>query len=296
MKKIINVFCFILISTFVFSQQPQADPLQLMQGLEQGQNQFFQIGDYEFGVVYINKKYNEKEINKVLKSMRIKVPHEKYSDQNIDSENTVVAGKLKSDKHSDEIVSYKYYFFPVGEKTMKFVSMETLIPDSLIENAFLDAYLRDSLDKYIAYTDIDARNPTVINFLGREIKLGGTCYWTSVNNLQCPNNGQMDWSVYPTMEEAEKNRQFRIKSNKQKVLKTEEVNIIFEGVPVTATRIVYKFNIPKFMMGGSNTLAVFYVAGKVRGQYVSCVLSNYVKNEDHYYLAALLSEVIEWAE
>jgi hypothetical protein len=118
-----------------------------------------------------------------------------------------------------------------------------------------------------------------------------------VNNLQCPGNGQMNWAVYPTLEEAQGGTQLQMKQNaKRKILKSEELNIVFEGEPATAIRIVYKMNVPRIIMGGSNNLAVFYVTTKVRGQYVSCVLSNFVENENDYTLGALLLEVMKMAE
>lgn len=293
MKKIIISFLLILTTSFLYSQE-QSDPLQFMQGLKQNDNQFFQLGNYIFNVVTVDKKYNEKEMNKVLKKYDIKNPQKKYSDQSIASENTVVESEVQSKTYPDAIEIQKVYFFPVGEKKMRHITMQTLVRDSLLEKAFMDAYFNNSLDKYIAG---DGQPTRTLNFLGREIKLGTTCNWMFVNNLQCSGNGQMNWSVYPTLEEAQKRTQLQMTQNaERKILKTEELKVIFEGEPVTATRIVYHMGIPRIIMGGSNNLAVFYVSAKVRGQYVSCVLSNYVNNEDDYTMGALLHEVMEYVE
>jgi len=293
MRKIISVF-FILIPGLLFSQH-QSDPLQFMQGLDQNGNLFFQIGDYTINIINLDKKYNEKEINKVLKKYSIKNPQTRYSDQSIASENTVVESEVQNKDFPDVTMLYKFYFFPVGEKKMKHISFQTIIQrDSLLEKSFMDAYFNNSLDKYIACNTYSTRT---LNFLGREIKLGATCNWMFVNNLQCSGNGQMSWSVHPTMEEAERRTLFQMRQNEErKILKKEEMNITFEGEPVTATRIVYKFGIPRIIMGGSNNLAVFYVTTKVRDQYVSCTLSNYVENENDYSLGALLQEVMELVE
>ncbi len=290
MKKTIISLCFILTTSLLFSQQ-QSDPLQFMQGLKQNDNQFFQLGYYTFNVVTIGKKYNEKEINKVLKKYGLKDTQKKSSDEIFGSENTVVLWEVQTAESSDSVALQKFYFFPAGEKKMKFIAMQALVRDSLLEKAFIDAYINNSLDKYIV---CDTYSTRTLNFLGREIALGASCNWKFVNNLQCPGNGQMNWSVYPTMEDAKKRNQLQmIQNSERKILKNEELNILFEGEPVVATRIVYKINVPRLIMGGSSNLAVFYVTAKVRGQYVSCVLSNFVENENDYTLGALLHEVME---
>lgn len=293
MKKAIISFLFILMPIILFSQQ-QSDPLQFMQGLKQNENQFFQLGNYIFNVVTVDKKYSEKEINKVLKKYNIKNPQKRYSDQSLASENTVVEHVAQNKDFPEVTEIQKAYFFPVGEKKMKHIIMQTIEQDTLLEKSFLDAYFNDSLDKYIV---CDTYSTRTLNFLGREIQLGASCNWMFVNNLQCPGNGQMNWSVYPTLEAAQKGIQHQMKQNaERKILKSEEIKVIFEGEPTVATRIVYKFGIPRLIMGGSNNLAVFYVTAKVRGQNVGCVLSNYVENENDYTLGALLQEVMEYVE
>lgn len=290
MKKTIISLFLILTSGLLFSQQ-QSDPLQFMQGLDQNENQFFQLGNYVFNVVTVNKKYNEKEINKVLKRYDVKIPQKRYSDKRIDTENTIVESEVQSKDFPDVTESQIFYFFPVGEKKMKFIAIQTTERDSLLEKSFMEAYFGNSLEKYIVS---NTNSTQTLNFLGREIQLGAPCNWMFVNNLQCSGNGQMNWSVYPTLEEAQKKNLLQMKQNEgRKILKNEELNIIFEGQPVTATRIVYKMNVPRLIMGGSNNLAVFYVTAKVRDQYVSCVLSNFVDNEEDYTLGALLQEVMK---
>jgi hypothetical protein len=46
-------------------------------------------------------------------------------------------------------------------------------------------------------------------------------------------------------------------------------------------------------MGGSNVLVVYYVTGKVRGKFVTCVLSHYEDDKGANKLPPLLSEVLE---
>lgn len=293
MKKTILSICFILTTSLLFSQQ-QSDPLQYMQGLEQGENQFFQLGDYVFNVVTANKKYSEKEMNKVLKRYNVKNPQKKYSDENFGSENTIMESEAQSKQYTDVTEFQKFYFFPIGEKKMKFIVMQTMIQNSSLEEAFINAYNNNTLDKYIVCNTNSTRT---LNFLGREIKLGATGNWMFVNNLQSPGNGQMNWAIYPSMEEAQKRTLLQMRQNEErKILKNEEIKVVFEGEPTTVTRILYKMNVPRMIMGGSNNLAVYYVTAKVRDQYVSCVLSNFVENENDYTLGALLQEIMEPAE
>ena len=280
------IFC----PLFLISQS-QTDPLLDMQGIEQNGNLFFQIKNYTINVVTVNKKFNDKEISKILKNYDIKNPQKKYSDENLGYENIVVENESEDKEFPSVTLFQKIYFISIGEKQIKHICFQSSLPrDTLLESAFIEVFNNKLLDSYVMYREHSTRS---INFLGREIKLGATCNWMYTNNLQCSENGQMSWSVFPSVEEAEnQTRLNQLKNSSRKILKQEEINIIFEGTPSVATRIVYKFNIPRMIMGGSNVLAVYYITSQVCSKYVSCVLSNYVDNKDDYTMGALLHEVM----
>lgn len=288
--KNIFLFIFILLPSILISQN-QSDPLEGMSGIQQNENLFFEIKGYSINIVTVDKKFNDKEINKILKKYDIKEIQKQYSDPNLGRANVVIEDESESKEYPSAVLFQKFYFFPVGEKKTQFICFQNALSrDTVLELSFIEAFNNNVLDKYIDYKDF---SPISIDFIGRDIKLGARCNWMFVNNLQCPGNGQMNWSVFPTMEEAQKKTDLQqLDSSSRKILKNEKINIIFEETPTVATRIVYKFNIPRFVMGGSNLLAVYYVTAEVRGKYISCILSNYVDSENDYTLGALLHEVM----
>ena len=125
-----------------------------------------------------------------------------------------------------------------------------------------------------------------VNFGGRVLKLGDPCYWTNINTVQCPYQGEMNWSVHKDSLDAVQTVGYQLQMTKAKksikVLSEEAVDIVFEEVPVKATKVVYDLTGLVGLAAGTSggkTLTVYYVAGPVRGNYISCVLS-YWNNDD----------------
>ena len=75
------------------------------------------------------------------------------------------------------------------------------------------------------------------------------------------------------------------------------MEVIFEGTPTTAKKVIYDFTGVKSLLARTSdgkNLTIYYVASKVRENYVSCVMSfwnndNITKNG----LAPLLEEVMQ---
>ncbi len=139
--------------------------------------------------------------------------------------------------------------------------------------------------------------PSSLDFLGHNIALGNTCHWMGPDNMQCTHYGQMNWSVYKTMADAEEYKQIQIDANKAKkltkVISEEKVPVIFEGVETIADRIVFKVKLPKMVTGGSNALIVYYVAAEVHGKFVHCVMSFYEDEAPQGKLAPFIAEVMK---
>lgn len=107
----------------------------------------------------------------------------------------------------------------------------------------------------------------------------------------------MSWSLFNNLRQAEEFRetQYEMAKNKSlaKILEEKWVSVIFEGNETKALRTKVKVQLPKFIMGGSNVLVVYYVAAEVRDKYVTCVLSHYTDDVGANQLPPLLSEVLE---
>jgi hypothetical protein len=120
----------------------------------------------------------------------------------------------------------------------------------------------------------------MINFAGRTVQLKDHFEWMAPDNIYCPGNGQMSWSVHSTMDKAIRARDFQlIKNNDVKlveILKQDTVPIFFEGSTVQGLRVTYKSKVPRIFWGkGSKILLVYYIVAFVRNQFVACVLSHY---------------------
>ena len=57
-----------------------------------------------------------------------------------------------------------------------------------------------------------------ISFAGRKIKLGSSCNWTDVNNIQCPYYGQMNWSTHKNLQDAKTTVEYQFEITKSQRL------------------------------------------------------------------------------
>ena len=129
------------------------------------------------------------------------------------------------------------------------------------------------------------------DFLGRKVPLMDECYWQGVNIVRCPTKGEMNWSLHPSLAEAqlslrlqkewgdmiplEPNYTYNRTSEQQKTL-------IFEGKPSQVTEVIYnvRYQDPVLKSYHKDTkLIVYYIATIVRGQAIACVISYWDYNE-----------------
>ncbi|MRG44038.1 hypothetical protein GFS24_02875 [Chitinophaga sp. SYP-B3965] len=165
-----------------------------------------------------------------------------------------------------------YYF--VGNTAITFGAINK--QDRAFEREFVKLILDNAIPKSV-YTPVEIDS---INFAGRKIPLGRSCYWMGINNVQCPSYGQLNWSVHETLEDAAQsvtNQYNVIKAKKGgKIVSEGSVDVTFEGVDVKAQKAVYDFKGVTGLlagMSGGKTLTVYLVSAPVRGNYVSCVMS-----------------------
>ena len=285
---------FILISSVSFAQD---NPLMYMHGLSENGNQIYEISGYTISVVKNKAKFQEKDIKKLKKKYYLTNITAEYSDETLGCENKIIESTYIIDKDLPDVLANQLcYILPYDEKELIVILFQTTENrNRKLEQEFLKAYFDKELSKYV--TNIDRWTADSLNFVGRTIELGGACRWMSPNNVQCSGLGQMSWSTFETLEDAKLNNQTLLsKKDLEKsgfmVISEKDINILFEEIPTIAKRMVYKIKMPKFLMGGRNILVVYYVVQKVRGTYVSCILSYYAKKEDDYELAPLLKEVM----
>ncbi len=166
------------------------------------------------------------------------------------------------------------------------------------------------LEKKIPETAFNKRFFDTLNFAGRKVELGTYfCRWTGVNSVQWPYHGQMDWSVHKDSLDAAQciDIQYyitvhcRTKELNTQIVSDQQVDVLFEGVPVKACKVVHQLKDESTELlkdagdGNTRSLTIYYVVAPVRGNYVSCVMSFWNNDfiEEQSVLPSLLEKVMQ---
>ena len=237
----------------------------------------------------------EKDINKLKKKYKLKTILREYSDTEINRANKVIEAEVEIKDKANLKGNIVCYLFTQTDKKLLTIFMQTINQrDTLLEKAFVKAYINNELSDYIS-ADLKA---DTISFAGREIVLGSACSWHGPHNIYCM-GGQISWAEFPTFEAAEADINKRIEANnndKLIVLKEEDIDVIFEDIPSLVHRVVYQQNSQSFYSPRRTPLVVYYIVQEVRGRFVSCVMSNYGYNKNDYELSPLLQEIMSIPE
>ncbi|WP_159474326.1 hypothetical protein [Chryseobacterium sp. 18068] len=270
--KTLNLF-FILIFSFCFSQENNV--LERLSALNNNGKIWYNIDGYSITSEKFNNSFDEKGLKKVFRKHQITDSDVKIKDNQINFNNLLIS---KQQKISDNnFQTNNYYFVENPDKTVSVVWF--------IKNGKTDKETEEKIVNLIIENKIPEENfvpmkITSINFAGRKIELGNSCYWTFLNTVQCPYLGEMNWSVHRNLDSAKEaiENQLNITKSKNggKVTSEEIVDIEFEGVQTKAKKVIYDFtgvaSALAGMSGGKN-LTVYYVAENVRNRNVSCVMS-----------------------
>ena|GEM_PF-6689104 len=234
---------------------------------------------------------DEKGLSKIRKKYKLK-NGQPSSDPAILKDHKIL---LKSESKNGLITHYAYYLLRDADQKTTVIGFGRELPrDPALERPFVNAYIANQIPPFI-YTQIEIDS---IDFVGRTIQLGSACRWMKPHNIQCPDLGQMNWAIFDSLSTAEAYRDSRYQMNKRRsltnIVEEEWVTVRFENVETRALRTRMKIRLPKAVVGGSNVLIVYYVTQRIRGKYVTCVLSQYEDdvNVRRHGLAPLLSEVL----
>lgn len=273
MIKQISIFILLIVSQISFAQNEEL--FERLRAIHNSGMTFYNVDGIDFTSQNISSDFNEKNLKRAYRKNNIKKKEEKVIDDKLKFENYKI---VKREELDNNLVSISVNYFVKNNKNQIsffwFGYYDNDNPE--FERKMIDLIINDKIPK----TCFSSIKTDSINFAGREIELGGNCNWMNINNIQCPYYGQMNWSVHKTKESAELSIQNQLKAaeikNSGKVISVEEVDIIFENVPTKAKKVYYDFtgitSLLASMSGGKN-LTIYYVATKVRGNYVSCVLS-----------------------
>jgi len=290
-KTIITIILLSLNITIGFSQKDEI--FKRLRAINNGGMTFYNIDGIDISHQTFNYEFNDKNLKKVYRKYSIKKSNKKIKDSTLRFQNFRVRKTKKKSEQIEEI--HTYYFFENKNKRIAVFWFGAINNENQkLQKKLIPLIMNNKIPKE-CFASITAET---INFAGRELKLKFDCQWLGINNLQCPYNGQMNWSIHKTKQSADYaiQQQFEITKSKSigKLIEEEEVEIVFEEVLTKAKKIIYKLNKISSTLAGGDSLIVYYVSEKIRGNYMSCVLSFW--NNDNIKpsgLTPLLEEVMK---
>lgn len=270
MKQIALLLTFIC--SFAYSQKNNI--LERLQALDNNSKIWYNIDGYSITSEIFKYNFDEKGLKKVLKKHSIK-DNSRVKDENINTNNLYF---LTTEKVADNLFQ-RNSFYIVENQDKKIIVIwftKTGEIDRETERKLANLIIENKIPK----ENFATMQTEKINFGGREIELGNNCYWTFLNNVQCPYFGQMNWSVHKDLQDAKNSVENQLTLTKLrkggKVVSEEIIDIEFENVPTKAKKVVYDFTgITGALAGmsGGKTLTIYYVSEEVRKNHISCVLS-----------------------
>ena len=272
--KIVNILVLSLFTTFAFSQEID-DYTNRLKAINNQTITFYNVDGVDFSSQTFSNEFSEKGLKKLYRKYSIKDSDLKIKDENLTQNNIYITKSESITENINQISSY--YFLENKDKT---VSVFWFGYYNKLNKEFERKYINRILNHEIPSEVYESMIIDSIDFAGRKIKLGSNCNRTNINTVQCPYYGEMNWSVHKTIESAKNaiNNQFTVTKSLKggKVISEEEVDVIFEGTETKAKKVIYDFTGPKSLlvgMSGGKTLTIYYVACKVRENYVSCCMS-----------------------
>lgn len=236
---------------------------------------FYNIDGVDFSSQTFSNEFSEKGLKKLYKKYSINESDIKVKDDSLKNNNFYIT---KSENVAENINQISSYYFV--ENQNKTVSVFWFGYYNKLNKEFERKYVNHILNDEIPKEVFEPMTIESIYFAGRKIELGNSCNWTNINTVQCPYYGEMNWSVHKTIETAKNSidNQFNITKSRKggKVISEEEIDVIFEETETKAKKVIYDFTGAKSLlagMSGGKTLTIYYVACKVRENYVSCCMS-----------------------
>ena len=295
MKKITTFLLLFTTINFSFSQEND-DFTKRLKAINNTTITFYNVDGVQFSSETFSNQFSEQGLKKIYRKYSVKENDVKVKDDSLVFNNVCIT---KSEKVTDTISQISSYYFV--ENKNKTITVIWFGYYQKLDKNFERKYVKHIINDEIPKEVFEPMIIESIDFAGRKLELDNSCYWTNINIVQCPYNGEMNWSVHKTLESAKNSidTQFTITKNKKggKVISEEEVDVLFEESETKAKKIVYDFTGAKSLlagMSGGKTLTIYYVACKVRENYVSCCMSFWNNdNKTESGLAPLLEKVMQ---
>ena len=293
MEKVFFILMLFIASSIGYAQEN--DILERLFALKNNGKIWLNVDNYTITSEDFDYPFDEKGLKKAFKKNKIKESSTKTKNATLLTDNFCIS---ETKKIADELYqSNHYYFIKNREGKIKLVWFAKAgSTDQNMEETLVNMLFEDKIpqEKFLPI------NPTRLNILDKEIMLGTKCYWTMINTIQCPYNGEMNWALHKTLQGAKESVENQLKLSKSrsdgKIQSEETVMITFLGVPVQAKKVIVSLQgINALLVGNKAQLIIYYVAENINGKNISCVMSFW--NDDvlnpKTKLPALIEQLIE---
>ena len=214
----------LLMSVFCFGQDNSL--LDRLSVLENNGKLWYNIDGYSVTSEEFSYPFNEEGLKKVFSKHKISNKDIKTKNSNIHTDNFFVT---KNSKIIGDIQQVNNYYFVKNKNNN--ISVIWFIKAKNTDKNMEEELVNMILENKIPKENYSLRTPYVINFAGREIKLGGSCYWTALNTVQCPYNGEMNWSIHKDIQDTQNAIDNQLLITKQRkgseVVAEKMVDVIF---------------------------------------------------------------------
>jgi hypothetical protein len=270
---------FLLTTCNLFAQESKI--LERLVALDNNGKIWYNIDGYSITSEVFNYNFDEKGLKKIFKKHSIKEDDLKTKDDSISKNNIVVH---KTERLNDKLTQRNsYYFVENSDKKITVIWFaKTSNEDFRMQRELTNLIIENKIPK----SNFVSMQTNQINFGNRQIELANSCYWTFLNTVQCPYFGEMNWSVHYSLEDAKESVENQLEMTKSrksgKILSEEFVDVEFENIPTKAKKVIYDFTgLTGALAGmsGGKSLTIYYVAEKVRENYMSCVMSFWNNDE-----------------
>jgi len=298
MKKtlLLCMLCFFVIQ----AHAQKKDFFQNFQGIKNANAVFYNVYGTTITTETFSYGFHEKGLKKIFRKYKFnfkKTP--KKQDPKLALQHYVVRD---STLVKNRYVSFDDVFFVKNEEDISVIYFNEISKTTpQFKREFIRAYIENRIPTAIfTPSKVDS-----ILFVNRYIKLGPSCRWMGVRNVQCSSRGQMDWSIHQTLEKATEHTKLRAFINryqkKLKLISKDTIAVRFEGKKTKAVKMVYHVkgvnSLVLKMSSGAKQLIVYYIVQEVKGKNISCILSHWdIDQIRPNGLPALLSEVMQLEE
>lgn len=136
--------------------------------------------------------------------------------------------------------------------------------------------------------------PKNIDILGFNVEVIPSCFWRRPLSLQCPRNGQANWSFHKNLDDAKYYLNLQKSQTEQhnfyyKEFKSDTVSAFFLGEKIELEKREYFITPPISDDIDANSMIVYYVAKKINDKFIHMVLSHY-DNDNTY----LIDQILEF--